>query len=252
MNSIYKKDLFINENIPYIFNREITEYDMSDAGFSLIKQFKLLSDKEIKHLEKIGKQQRKVEIGLIQRENDTLKENLKVAFQEARRIFIEENKLDNNDIISIKKDAIITTKVCYTNKIGDYINFRPKHNYTSFILLNKRLELYYSPYEFDVKGISDELLNYHEDYMIKFLKTFFRYMENDSSSNTLEFLRRFIDKYKRRELELGYYRNFNQNSDFRVLNDDTTYMEYWEEDINDIDITYNFYNILLKLIKIPL
>ena len=251
-NTLWQKDLFINENIPYIFNREITEYDMSDAGFSLIQEFKLLPEKEIKELQKLGKQQRKVKIGLIQRENDKLKENLKISFQEARKIFINENKLDNNDIISIKKDAIITIKPCYINKLGDYINFRPKHEYSSFILLDKRLELYYSPYVFEVKGIGDDMIKYHEDYMIKFLKTFFRYMENNTSGNTLEFLRRFIDKYKRRELEIGYYRKFNQESDFNIVGDDTTYMQYWEEDKNNVDITYNFYNVLLKLIKIPL
>ena len=133
-NTLWQKDLFINENIPYIFNREITEYDMSDAGFSLIQEFKLLPEKEIKELQKLGKQQRKVKIGLIQRENDKLKENLKISFQEARKIFINENKLDNNDIISIKKDAIITIKPCYINKLGDYINCSPKYDYSSFIL----------------------------------------------------------------------------------------------------------------------
>ena len=81
-NALWQKDLFINENIPYIFNREITEYDMSDAGFSLIQEFKLLPEKEIKELQKLGKQQRKVKIGLIQREDDKLKENLKISFQE--------------------------------------------------------------------------------------------------------------------------------------------------------------------------
>ena len=122
-NTLWQKDLFINENIPYIFNREITEYDMSDAGFSLIQEFKLLPEKEIKELQKLGKQQRKVKIGLIQREDDKLKENLKISFQEARKIFINENKLDNNDIISIKKDAIITIKPCYINKLGNYIYY---------------------------------------------------------------------------------------------------------------------------------
>ena len=77
-------------------------------------------------------------------------------------------------------------------------------------------------------------------------------MEKNTSGNTLEFLRRFIDKYKRRELEIGYYRKFNQESDFNIVGDDTTYMQYWEEDKNNVDITYNFYNVLLKLIKIPL
>ena len=249
-NTLWQKDLFINENIPYIFNREITEYDMSDAGFSLIQEFKLLPEKEIKELQKLGKQQRKVKIGLIQRENDKLKENLKISFQEARKIFINENKLDNNDIISIKKDAIITIKPCYINKLGDYINFRPKHEYTSYIQL-QRLEFYYSPEQIDIKGISDELLEYHKDYMIKFICQFFRKMETSSDEDVIEFTKRFIDKYKRRKLEVGYYREFDFSSKYRT-NTGELYEEFWEEEKGELNISYNFQNILLKFIQIPL
>ena len=47
---MYEKDLYINENNPYLFNTDIFEYDMKDAGFSLIKEFKLLDKKNIAQL----------------------------------------------------------------------------------------------------------------------------------------------------------------------------------------------------------
>ena len=39
-----------------------------------------------------------------------------------------------------------------------------------------------------------------------------------------------------------------------MMNDDSgeLYENYFEEDKNDIDITYNYFMILLKLIQIPL
>lgn len=247
------RDLYINPNIFYLFNKEIIEYDMKEAGFSLIQEYKLLDEKEIEKLKKLSKEKRKIKIGKLQIKYPNLSENLKIAFKKARKLFFDENGLEDSDILSIKKDAIFVKKRCDHTKFGDYIWFRPKHEYTSYILLGKRLELYYSPFDFSVKGISDDLLKYHENYMIDFLKLYFHKMETCNNTTVIDFMRRFIDKYKRRELELGYYRNFNIKSDFSVVGEDEIkYMDFWESEKEKVDISYNYFNVLLKLIKIPL
>jgi len=51
---------------------------------------------------------------------------------------------------------------------------------------------------------------------------------------------------------VGHHRNWKHESNFTVFNDDNIYMEYWDEDKMSLDISYNYFNILLKLIKIPL
>lgn len=252
-SKLWKNDNYLNPNIFYLFNKEIIEYDMKEAGFSLIQNYHLLDEEVIKKLKTYGKEKRKIEIGKLQRKYSNLSENLKIAFKKARKDFFIENELEDNDIISIKKDAIFVKKRCDKTKFGDYIWFRPKHEYTSYILLGKRLELYYSPSDFAVKGISDELLKYHEDYIIDFLKLYFHKMETSDNTTVIDFMRRFIDKYKRRELSLGYYRNFNIHSDFSVVGEDEIrYMDFWEAEKDRVDISYNYFNVLLKLIKIPL
>lgn len=252
-STLWTHDSFINPNIPFVFNKEITEYDMKEAGFSLTKEFQLLDKDTIKKLEKYPKDQRKIRLGVIQREDEKYRENLKNAFKDARKVFFEINEIEDSDIISIKKDAILTMKRCKTTKLGEFIEFRPKHFYTSYIQLDKKLEFYYSPNELDVKGISDEMLDYHKEYMIKFIKQFFKKMETEEDVDVIEFTRRFIDKYKRRELEVGYYRSFDHNGYFIVPTEpDKIYTDYWEDQKEDLDISYNFQNILLKLIRIPL
>lgn len=249
-NKLWERDTFLNKNIFYLFNKVITEYDMSDAGFSLIQEFKLLDEKTIRKLKEFSKDDRKKKIGIIQRDNDKLKEDLKNGFAVARKMFFKYNDLKDEDIITIKKDAIITTELCRCTKIGEYINFRPKHTYSSYILLKptynapsgKELEIYYSPYDFAVKGIGDNKLELHEDYMIKFLKMYFMKMETADNKTVIEFTRRFIDRYKRKELDMGYYRNFSTMSNYTLIDDD----------LENIDISYNLFNVLLKLIKIPL
>jgi hypothetical protein len=251
-NEIYLRDSFINPNVAYLFNTEIVEYDMKEAGFSLVQEYELLPKTVIEDLKKIPKEQRKIEIGNLQRQSDKLKSDLKTAFALARERFFDLNVLDKEDIISIKKDAIFTTKKCNIQEIGDYIVFRPKNTYTSYIHMYTHLEFYYNPTTLDIKGIGDEKLVYHEDYMIKFLKNFFHKMETEDPIKVIEYTKRFIDKYKKMELEVGYYRNFDVKSEFHLKDKSAVFMDYWEDSKEDLDITYNYFNILMKLIKIPL
>lgn len=253
MDKIWKQDTFVNENIPFLFNKEIIEYDMKDAGFSLTQEFELLDKNDIDKLGKLKKDRRKVEMGKIERDNSEYRDSKKEAFKLARQMFFEANELEISDIISIKKDAIITTKMCSQQNFGKYILFRPKNLYTSYIQLRKRLEFYYSPDKLDIKGISDDVLKLHEDYMIKFIKLFFHKMETENDTTVIDFMKRFITKYKRKELEVGYYRNFNHESNYTLINNFTdSFMDYWEDSKDDLDISYNFHEILLKLIQIPL
>ena len=198
------------------------------------------------------KDRRKIEIGNLQRANEEYKERLKQAFEEARRMFFEANDLHEDEIISIKKDAIFTTKYCEFQKFLGYIEFRPKNEYSSYIRLNKRIEMYYSQDKLDVKGLGDETIEYHKDYMLRFIQLFFQKMETEDAGTILGFMRRFVDRYKRRELPVGYYRRFDRDPRFDTYDDSIKYYEYWEEHKEDLDIGFNYTEVLIKLIKIPL
>ena len=252
MSELWKNDTFINQNIIYLFNKEIFEYDMRDAGFSLTREFKLLPQDKIKKLNKLGKPTRKIRLGLCQRDDDVFKENLKTAFKNARKMFFEENNLEDSDIISIKKDAIFTCKRCDHQKFGEYIDFREKNQYSSYIRLGKKLEFYYSYDKLDVKGIGDDEIKLHTDYMLDFMRLYFKKMETDEPKNVIGFTKRFIDRYKSFQLPVGYYRQFDTKSNFVAIDDDTLYMEYPEDWKENLDISFNYFTILLKLIKIPL
>ena len=108
MAELWKNDTFINPNIVYTFNKEIIEYDLKEAGFSLTKEYNLLDKKTIEKLDKYRKDKRKIELGLIQRNDKVYRDCLKEVFKEARRLFIEHNELEPSDIISIKKDIVVS------------------------------------------------------------------------------------------------------------------------------------------------
>lgn len=243
------KTFYTNKNILYLFNRTIYEFDMKSANTSLSRRYKLLPEETIKKLESMDKIRRNVTVGNLQK-NKEFRNKLTEAFKDTRADFYRENDLDENDIISVKRDAIFTTKDCQVTEFDNVI-FVKKNSYTSYIQL-KNLELYYRPGVVDVKGIDDSELKYHTDGILNMIMTFFKKMETGTPEEPLSYMNRMISKYKRRELPLEYYREFNSGSYYVEAETFDEFDDYWDDDIEDLDITFNFSNILIPLIKIAL
>lgn len=223
---------WLNPNIEYLFNDEITEYDMVDGGFSLINQFHLLPDDEIKRLRKLEKGlPRHVEVGKLQRDNREFSEALSKAFEDARRAFITSNRLIDSQIISVKKDAIFTIGNVTRTKFGK-IEFRAKHTYSSYLRFSNihNIEIYYSEEGMDFKQINDHCINRHRIYMVEFLKTFIKKMEVKDPS-VKRYLMNFIMGYKSLALDEEYYLEFNNKS-------------------TDLNPLFNYKEILLPLVSL--
>ena len=249
-------DSYTNPNIRYLYSTFIGEYDLKDAGLSCCKEFKLLSEKEIERIENLPKEQKVVELGLLCRDNKKFNEVYNESFARARQLFFQANEIEDPDLISVKKDAIFTHKKCEKTKVGKYLNFRLKNDYTSYLFLpvnKKKFEFYYNDGVLDIKGLNDENYEKHKDYLIKYIKTVIERMETRDRLDVIDYMKRFFDRYKHRELDLGYYRTFDHRSVF-LVNDESgtsTYDEYFddEDSIQSVDIRFNL-ELILQLILI--
>lgn len=227
-----KQTTWLNPNIEYLFDTDITEWDIQDAGFSLIKQFNLLSEEEIKRLTKLEKgKPRHIEVGKLQRDNKEFAEALNNAFAEARKIFIQTNNLSDDNIISVKKDAIFTTGNINRVKFGQVI-FSPKHTYSSYLRFSNihNVEIYYSDQGMDFKQINDDVIKRHRIYTVEFLKKFIQKMESKDPS-IKRFMMNYIMNYKSLEMDEEYYLEFNNKS-------------------NNINPLFNYREIILPLLSI--
>lgn len=249
MTELYKRDTYKNPNISYVFNQPIIEYDMKDAGFSIAQKYGLITKKEVKKLSSVGKQERRVLLGNIQRDREKVKLGIAAGFIESRRLFFKENDISDEDVISIKRDAIFLIGYVKTERLDPFINFRQKNVYSSFIKLGK-IELFYNSNKIDVKGIGDDIIEKHEGYMLDFLNTFFKKMEGSDRTTTLNFLRVFMDNYRLGKLDREYYREFNPGSKFRYIDGTLTDVDYMD-DFSMIDISCN-YKIITDLVKIAI
>lgn len=227
-----QKSVWMNPNIEYIFDIDLIEYDMRDAGYSLIKEYNLLPREEMIKLDSLGKgEERHIAVGKLQRDDKEFSKRLGEKFADLRRIFISANGLTDDSIISVKKDAIYTIGRCKRTRFGGII-FMEKNRYSSYIRFPniQNLEIYYSDNGIDVKGIGDSAENRHRLYMLEFLKKIINLIER-KDFYTKRFLMKFIEDYKAHELDEEYYLEFNNLS-------------------KDINPVFNYLNILVPLVQI--
>lgn len=252
-SNLFKNTMYLNKNFNFI-KGTIREFDMKSAGLNIIKSLKLLPEDTIAELEKMPKMESKIKIGLLQRKDRQLAKNMVEGFKIYREKFIKENNIETKDILSIKKDAIFLINRGIQKDTFDYVVFDCKNRYTSYFYFNK-LEFYFNSRtrHIDIKGITDAKLKKHNKYMIKFLKDMFYYIELGNSRESIRYLKKFADKYRNKELPLGYYREFNSESAYKFKDIDLFGGIYTTElklSIDDVDNVYNYTNIILNIAKL--
>lgn len=256
MVSICEKHLYI-KNIDYVKNVNIVEYDMSQAGFSIITKYRLLPDTTISMLNDISdKKHRNIRIGLYMRQRPGLGASINDYIKQERIAFAEANELADNDIFAIRKDAIfLVNRTPAITSMDEFIVFKPKSRYSSFIKINN-YEFYYNNRDdtLDIKNMRNESRPLHENHWFAFIKTLLRISENANQYNVYLKLKQFRHTYLSYELDADFYREFNDESKYRMITGLTDYTVLLDNVglsyIRDmIDIKYNI-SIISKLSKI--
>ena len=224
---------WLNPNIEYLFDDTIIEYDMKDAGLTIIRHYNLLDKNQIDRLLLLEKNDRNRAVGLIRRHNKEFSNALSEKFAEMRALFISANNITDNQIISVKNDAIYTIGEMKKLKFGK-VEFSGKNVYSSYIRFvdNMNIEIYYSEDNIEVKGIGEIGVNKHRLYMVNFISTIISYIESNSSY-IKRYMKTFIDDYKSDKLDIGYYLEFNNNS-------------------SSVDKVYNYQKVIIPLTQIIL
>ena len=251
MESILKRS---NWTTPVDFMiSDIIEYDMKRAGLSIIKENHLLPDDEIIRLEKKEKRVADTEIGKLNYKIKGFSRTLEDYKTQYRLEFGKLNDLSDEDIISVKSDAIFTRKYCEHTQITEHIVFRQKHQYHAMLkLLN--IELYWNEDtgEIDVKGIRDSEVEPHKEFLLKDISTIIHHMVSYDNENAIKKLVTLMDDYKFRRLPVGYYREFNTTSKYVMYIDDkiAEVNEVGPSYIDNLVINYNYKNVLVPLLNL--
>lgn len=260
MGSLWQRDRYLNPGINILIDKRIREFDMSKANISVLARDGYLSQNDYNRLLVTDKQIREKEIGIWQLRDGRISKALSDGFASSRKAFLEINGIDDVDILSVKKDAImvIGDKVVTCTQIDPFVSFRCTE-YSSFYKLDRK-ELYYYFNQFkqeeilDIKGIGKSTY-LHEPYMTDFLKELFQTAQMLGCNEAITLLSMFYNKYCKLELPVGYYREYNANSLYFIKRFANGQIANFYSDIADdsykpfVDISYNAH-MLMQLSRI--
>lgn len=244
-SSLWKRNSFLND-FDYIPYANIVEYDIKAAGFNMLVQSGYLSKKEIEKINSLPKSKRNVAVGLIQRDDKRASEIISKGLEKYRKLFMDENDITDSDILSIKKDAIFVINKRVRNRTFDNIIFRKKRSYTSYYKLGK-IEFYYDGKNdvLDVKGLGGR----RNDTIMSFLKKVFEINEYDNKK-AKKFVYKFANKYRKGKVPFEAYKEFSLNPKY-VLVYGAVFDELPDDvEIDDLDISYNYDNFIIPIIKL--
>lgn len=241
------------------FNASIVEWDIKSANVSICREYGLLPDDLIDKISAQHKSKREKSIGLLMLKHKDFAKELESKFDVVMQQFIEQNELDLEwDVLSIRKDAaFVINREIKNPLVGQHILFRPKGVYSHHIYLKppkiKDLDIYINNDTIDIKGISDELIPLHQDGILQLIRMICVCMGGSNPKKDInELFSDFVLQYKQRELPFDYYREFNVTSKFRVnLFGNETLIDSIDSDelLEMTDITYNYENVILPLIR---
>lgn len=243
-----------NPDFDKMINSRIIEWDIKSGNTSIMRAFNLCPIERIQELEEMKKQDRVIAVGNMMKDSEFSKK-LEAGFNQVVNEFMELNGLNkDDDVLRIMRDAVyVINKPIKYDTIREYCHFIPKNEYIGYFFLSP-YEFFISQHSIDVKGIDDEKLKSHENGTLRVIRDVYdacvEYNMDQVKINA--FMKGVVDAYIHRDLEFDAYREFNNESNFRinmygheVLSDAIT-----ERDLSDVDISFNYLKIIIPLIKL--
>ena len=254
-SELYKKTNYLAKGITVVQNR-ITEYDIRSSNTSILRETRLLKDSTLKALEELPGKERKVIVGKMIRKDKSLQNVISRGVIRAKRRLFEANSIQDQEVLSIKNDAVFIIGRKLRTTVFGPIEFRPKNVYAMYMNITG-IEFYYdkSRDTVDVKGVRDATVEDpdHQEGMIRFFSTVMRYLVFDRRDRLRQYLIEFSNAYKAKELPVQYYKEFNEYNIYRtdMATDQFAFnlTSAGEGDKDMINGVYNYKRFVLALIQ---
>lgn len=257
LEKILEQTSYINPS-RYISGR-IVEYDIKAANINTLYEARAIDDKLYNYLLFLPKKDREVYIGKLIKSDNKYYDCIKNGIISAKKKLIQYNgNIEVPDIVRIANDAVYINKSydLKNTKFGN-IEFKKSNPYSSMIWLQSKgtnllIFFYYNNngINIDVKGINTQCQLLHADYMLTFIANVIYNLEKVSLEDALNLVTSFYEDYINMRLPLGYYRELNSMSLYRLKYTDFAVECPGNEpvDINfNLYIIRDLYSILLEL-----
>lgn len=228
----------------------IREYDISKANINVLYKYGVIDQETYNRCLCMEKLEREIFIGKLQKQNPKSVEVLQKGIIEAKRRLFLANNIKPEEVLCIKNDAVFLINKILKETKFDNIEFLHKNTYSSYMKIDK-IEFYYylnimdRKEVLDIKGISQNIQNYHQNYLIGFIKDIFGTLQTFGSTNAIRKFNKFMNNYLNLRMDLGYYMDLDKRCyKIKKLSNymDNLYVESLaEKDKIYIDYSYNLH-----------
>lgn len=248
----------------YISGR-IIEYDMKAANISCLLENNCITAEYYNYLNSMPKREREIQVGMDRIMHPEFSTIINKTIKAAKIELVKANDINPSSIVRVANDAVyINTPVDLNiTRFGNYLEFRPKGVYSVFVKLNRVIIflnlLENNSVDIDIKGIGKNM-ELHSNGILSAIATTVMLTERDSIDSGLNYISSIIEEYVNLRLPIDFYREFNAESCYRLLQADKYSkvnilgLRYLDESYKDkIDIQYNlsvlreFWSILVEL-----
>ncbi len=213
---MYGKTLWENPNFPYVFRKNIVEYDMQSASLSVSRRFHLLPDEKLDQFERMPKEKRTREVGLIQRDDKVFSNNMINGVLQTRKEFMMKNHIDESNVITLHSDAIIFIQSKQVIDHIDNVPFICKENWSSYIRYG-RVEMFYGDGIITYKGMPTQMIQQHTLGICAFLLNVFEKIE-EYDEGIFPYLRKTHKMYLQDRLPEYWYIPFGTTGSYKNEN----------------------------------
>ena len=252
-------------SLKILTNTLITEYDIRKANVSIMEAYHLAPPEVIAKIRALPREERQRKVGLMERDDRHFKDALENAFTDIIQRFLKANELDIDvDVTDIRRDAVfVVAKPVNVTTFSNSIVFRPKEtfhamvkigNFGFFFRTTDSRKDHVAVDGFIGSNKPQEVLERLKPGMISFLEEFVEVTErsNGDKRKVYTWMKVFCRMYKARELDAEYYREFNRDASFRVPTGSgfSLFNFISDDQIDQIDISFNYMNIIVPLLQI--
>lgn len=229
MSNLWQQTSY-KSKVTSLIDRSIREFDITKANINVLRDANVISQDTYAYLMQCPKLERQIYIGKLQGSDTRVSTILKDGIANARRIFIQENNIEDHEILAIRNDAIVIvgSKPIRFLNITERVAFREADKYTSYYNI-KGLDFYYfcdivnEVEKLDIKGLGNEAIKLHKDYMLELLCTLFYCAQIENIQDAITLLENVHMNYINRSLSVEYYRELNAQSKYKLMNEFSTF-----------------------------
>jgi hypothetical protein len=244
--------VYTNPDIVHLRNRNIVEYDIASGGYSVSSAEGLLPADLKSRIDGMNKKQRQIALGMYTLDNPSFTKELHEAFKKYVAEFREANEIDEDNVISIKKDSLIFyDSPIRHDKFGEgNVHFTRRGKYSSYAYIDGKQYFFDGlSKKLDVKGLTE---GFGKDDLVEEIGTVLGFDEHKTKDFIFGYMKELREAYLDRELAFGYYREMSAMAGYKIRDEGSSWDIYLEEVTEEtfqrIDIQYNYEKVLVPLI----